>query len=118
MKLRGAAAAAALVLLAAHARAGGPAPKAGWRDEEDCRELRFRNVETRRYDLGQQIVSGTLIHTGDAPVKNVRVCGNGACIVVEEGTEMKAGESAEFVLNVPNLNAVVLAVSCSVLGSD
>jgi hypothetical protein len=59
-----------------------------------------------------------LKHTGLVPVKNVKVCGNGVCTVIDEGMAMKEGESAEFVLKIPNLNAVVLSVECSVLRSD
>ena len=51
-------------------------------------------------------------------MKNVKVRENGVCTVIDEGMEMKEGESAEFVLKIPNLNAVVLSVECSVLRSD
>jgi hypothetical protein len=51
-------------------------------------------------------------------VRNVKVCGNGVCRVIDEGAEMKEGESAEFELNIPSLNAVVLNVACSVRHRD
>jgi hypothetical protein len=112
------AAVAALVLIAAFVHAGDAPQRGIWGEQEDCRELTFENVSTEHYDLGQQIVSGTLSHTGLVPVKNVKVCGNGVCTIVDEGKEMKKGESAEFVLKIPNLNAVVLGVECSALRSD
>ncbi len=112
------AAVAALVLFAAFAHASDAPQRGDWREQEDCHELTFENVSTEHYDLGQQIVSGTLNHTGLVPVKNVKVCGNGFCTVIEEGKEMKEGESAEFVLKIPNLNALVLGVECSALRSD
>jgi hypothetical protein len=107
-----------LVLIAAFAHAGDVPQRDAWREQEDCRQLTFENVSTERYDLGQQIVSGTLNHTGLVPVKNVKVCGNGVCTGIDEGKEMKKGERAEFVLKIPNLNAVVLGVECSALRSD
>ena len=109
---------AALVLFAAFAHAGEASRGASWREEDDCRELSFKGVSTQYYDLGRQIVSGRLTHTGSDPVRNVKVCGNGVCMVIDEGTEMKQGESAEFELNIPSLNAVILAVACSALHPD
>jgi len=109
---------AALVLFGAFAHASDASRGASWREEDNCRELTFKGVSTQRYDLGQQIVSGRLTHTGRDPVKNVKVCGNGVCMVIDEGAEMEEGESAEFELNLPSLNAVVLNVACSVLRPD
>jgi hypothetical protein len=116
--LAGGVAVAALVLFAALAHASGAPRKASWREEDNCRELTFKGVSTQHYDLGQQIVSGRLTHTGRDPVRNVKVCGNGVCTVIDEGGEMKEGESAEFELNIPSLNAVILAVACSALHPD
>ena len=107
-----------LILFAAVANAGGAPRGASWREEDNCRELAFKGVSTQHYDLGQQIVSGRLTHTGGDPVRNVKVCGNGVCKAIDEGAEMEEGESASFELNIPNLNAVILNVTCSVLRRD
>jgi len=109
---------AALALFAALAAASDAPRGAFWREEDNCRELSFKGVSTQHYDLGQQIISGTLTHTGRNPVRDVKVCGNGVCMMIDEGGQMKEGESAEFELHLPNLNAVVLDVACSVLHSD
>jgi hypothetical protein len=116
--LAGGAAVAALVLFAAFAHPSDASRRGSWREEDNCRELTFKDVSTQHYDLSQQIVSGRLTHTGRDPVRNVKVCGNGVCMMIDGGTEMKEGESAEFELNLPGLNAVVLNVACSVLRPD
>ena len=109
---------AALTLLVAVANASDVPRGASWREEDNCRELTFKGVSTQHYDFGRQIVSGRLTHTGGDRVRNVKVCGNGVCTVIDEGAEMKEGESAEFELAIPNPNAVVLGVACSVLHRD
>jgi hypothetical protein len=116
--LAGGIAVAALALFGAFAHASDAPRGVSWREEDNCRELTFKGVSTQHYELGQQIVSGRLTHTGRDPVRNVKLCGNGVCMVIDEGAEMKEGESAEFELNIPSLNAVVLNVTCSVLHRD
>jgi hypothetical protein len=86
-----------------------------WSDSKSCVNADLEGVTTARYEaIHKQGVHGVLKYTGDDPIRGVKVCGGGSCIVIFAGVAMQKGQSAEFLLTVDDLDPVTLTVECSV----
>jgi hypothetical protein len=86
-----------------------------WSDSKSCVNADLQGVTTTRYEaIHEQGVHGVVKYTGDEPIREVKVCGGGACTVILAGVAMQKGQSAEFLLTVDNLDPVSLTVECSV----
>jgi hypothetical protein len=85
-----------------------------WSDSKSC-HVDLEDVTTTRYEaLHKQGVHGVVKYTGDALIREVKVCGGGTCTEIFAGVAMQKGQSAEFLLSVDNLDPVTLTVECEV----
>jgi len=73
------------------------------------------DVTTTRYEaIHKQGIHGVVSYKGDAPIRDVKVCGGDSCTVILAGVALQKGQSAEFLLTVDNLDPVTLTVGCEV----
>jgi hypothetical protein len=59
------------------------------------------------------IMSGELLVGKGGPVKDVRVCLGGSCVLVANGNVLRDGDTARFTLTVSGKRPEGLAVDCS-----
>jgi hypothetical protein len=84
-------------------------PQTVWRTNIACQDLSVTDVKEEGARL-----RGTVTHDGRHVVKDVRVCGGGACDVVKHGAPIAKGESAQFQLDMNTTDPVSLSIECSV----
>jgi hypothetical protein len=91
------------------------APQTIWRTGVACQELALTGVKEERFDgVNRRIVRGTVTHDGSHVVKDVKVCGGGACEILRGGRRMAKGESEPFYLDMQTGDPVSLRIECSV----
>jgi hypothetical protein len=96
-------------------RAPLPAPNTVWRSSVACQDLTFTGVKEERFDgIRRRIVRGSVIHNGSHVVKDVKVCGGGACDTLRRGDPIAKGESEPFYLDMETSDTVPLRIECSV----
>jgi hypothetical protein len=59
-------------------------------------------------------VCGTVTHDGSHVVKDVKVCGGGACEILRGGRRMAKGESEPLYLDIQTGGPISLRIECSV----
>jgi hypothetical protein len=90
-------------------------PQTVWRSGVACQELAFTGVNEERFDgINRRIARGTVTHNGTHVVKDVKVCGGGACELLRGGGHMAKGESEPFYLDMQTGDPVSLRIECSV----
>jgi hypothetical protein len=91
------------------------APQTVWRKGVACQELGFTGLKEERFDgINRRIVRGTVTHDGTHVVKDVKVCGGGACETLRGGRRMAKGESEPFYLDMQTGDPVSLRIECSI----
>jgi len=91
------------------------APHTVWRKGVSCQDLAFTGVKEERFDgINRRIVRGIVTHDGTHVVKDVKVCGGGACESLRGGRRMAKGESEPFYLDMQTADPVSLRIECSV----
>jgi hypothetical protein len=86
-----------------------------WSDSKECLNIALEGVTKTRYEaIHKQGIHGVVTYRGDAPIRDVKVCGGDSCTVIFAGMAMEKGHSAEFLVTVDNLDPVTLTVECEV----
>src|SRR5207248_5429651 len=67
-------------------------------------------------DKRMQIVKGAVEYSGIQPIRNVRVCASGTCVLVRGAyPPLQSGAREPFSIEVPSLETVTVTTECSML---
>ena len=89
----------------------------GWSEVGSCRRLRVVDAYAEKYpNKRMQIVKGAVEYSGVQPIRNVRVCASGTCVLVRGAyPPLQSGAREPFSIEVPSLETVTVTTECSKL---